>query len=424
MSARCRKRTCHVTEKHMSRYVARLWLNGSSATALLNSYVDVAYTLGLPAKAGEVHKAVHRWMAMHSPCLVVIDNVYGTADDDRKLDGLVPHVGHVLFTSRCREWDLLRFSVVEVAPFSKMEALELLGVNRNQAAHELVQWLDCVPLAIGVARAAIEAERRDVPDFGPAQFLELVKQHELASAQPQSSKGSTAAATTSYRHANLAKTAVERMDAVYASSLKRLPEMSQDLLWWLAHLQPDCVAINLLSHWNTSATGVSDALEPLVAVHLVRRVHGGQAISMHGTLQRAVRRRWPVESLHALSSVVRCVGKHFQYDEYADHAPTRQWAPHVAIIVEHAQANSINAVADTETLGLALHSLGQWLLFLGQYDAACRALRRASDMVTQGSHGAQILNDIGRVHVWRCITGHHQLTNDVASCRWIGIGDN
>ena len=153
-----------LTYKH--RYASCVWLRGASASELMASYKQVALTLELPnVEDGQEHCAVHRWMVQHSPCLVVVDNVDHVL---KEVAGLLPDVGHVVLTSRDRKPWSREFGVVEMAVFTEEEALALLG-EQSDAARALAKRVDYLPVALGVARHEIEAERRDVPSFGVAE---------------------------------------------------------------------------------------------------------------------------------------------------------------------------------------------------------------------------------------------------------------
>ena len=163
------------------------------------------------------------------------------------------------------------------------------------------------------------------------------------------------------RQAQLVAQATSRVDAVFASSIARMPARSRHLLERLAYAQPDSVPYGVLKEWisnsEKTATHVDDAVEPLVVAHLVRRVGvDGDAVSIHRVLQDAVRRRVLLQlqpqdqddqdnddeqkgaaAYDALVDVVDSVGRCFKYDHSAtDHSGTRQWAPHVASVAEHA----------------------------------------------------------------------------------------
>jgi nucleoside phosphorylase len=155
------------------------WVNATTWGTLQESYRDIAELLGLttPGQSDsldDIPRKVGNWLRSekNGRWAVILDNFDDVSilpADDLRLMKLLPQTDHgfVLITSRTRKAaEKLTGSstgkIFEVPPMGEKEALDLLRakIDNKEAfvedeARELVQLLDCMPLAISQAAAYI-----------------------------------------------------------------------------------------------------------------------------------------------------------------------------------------------------------------------------------------------------------------------------
>ena len=179
--------------RYRSDYQTVLWARADSYDALVSDFVSFAEAeiLNLPEKEaqdqGRVVNAVKRWLNSHTNWLLILDN----ADDMVMVNDFIPlaRKGHILLTTRVQAMGITaqRFELEKMQPDEG--ALFLLrrahiiaqGASLNYAspddranAHEIVQALDGLPLAIDQAAAYIEESK-----CSPADYLDLYQERSL-----------------------------------------------------------------------------------------------------------------------------------------------------------------------------------------------------------------------------------------------------
>ncbi|KAL5370839.1 hypothetical protein DPSP01_014637 [Paraphaeosphaeria sporulosa] len=153
------------------------WVHASNSARLEQAFSDIADRVGLcsqPSATIDTVPAVRRWLSneANGRWLMVVDNVDDEITIESQEDGqsmplasLLPQSDHgaVLITSR--NADVARSlvgreqDIVQIGAMSDSEAAELLrnrlGAKTSDGATELVNALDCIPLAIVQAAAYI-----------------------------------------------------------------------------------------------------------------------------------------------------------------------------------------------------------------------------------------------------------------------------
>ena len=119
-------------------------------------YVELAAEVGLPAeKDYQAISALRRELRRRPNWLLIFDN----AEDPEELFQLLPerHPGHVLVTSRLREWPYAETHHLEVLPAPAAAAyLRRRGrVSDDDAAADIASALGCLPLALAQAASVI-----------------------------------------------------------------------------------------------------------------------------------------------------------------------------------------------------------------------------------------------------------------------------
>jgi len=159
------------TYRHRDQYRAVLWVRADPGwpgpgANLVSGYRELAEVLGLPEKdasdSNEVVAAVRRWLGREPGYLLILDN----ADDLAPVQPYLPPdpKGHVLFTSRAHNFDVLGVrKPIELPVLEPDEALEFLGKRtcreesldpaEQDAARTLAEKLGYLPLALEQAAA-------------------------------------------------------------------------------------------------------------------------------------------------------------------------------------------------------------------------------------------------------------------------------
>ena len=256
---------CHT---HRKEYTCVFWLDASEKSALLYGFQKLAEKLGIKIdedKAGEetLVDCVHKWLQSRTErWLLLFDNVY---DMDDMSDFIPRFGGDVIVTTRDYV-DKRQGSVIKVDKMSKEDALLLLigpkkiGIPPTYAM-KIVEELDCMPLAVDIARAYID--RTGTPF---EKYLEMY-----------SRKHTVLFKNTQDMHRNQYKHTVA---TVWNLSFEKLHERSTVaglILGACAFLHPDAIPVSLFErqsaalmlHANINA--IREAIGILVEFSFVRR---------------------------------------------------------------------------------------------------------------------------------------------------------
>ena len=142
--------------RYASAYDLVWWIRAEDPATMRGDYAELARTLGLVSETDDqAIAALRRELRQRRGWLLVFDN----AEDPGELFSLLPdrHPGHVLITSRRREW-----------PYAETRHLEVLSAEagagylqrRGQVAdadtaRALAEALGCLPLALAQAASVI-----------------------------------------------------------------------------------------------------------------------------------------------------------------------------------------------------------------------------------------------------------------------------
>ena len=273
-------------------YRVVLWAGADSEAAIGTSYLVFARELGLvreEAKLENVIRAVMRWLSTERGWLLVFDN----ADEPELLREYLPTSragGKVLLTSKAPTFSAVGirepFKVEKMAPDDAIEFLrERTGRDEPDAARELAEELDFLPLALEQAGAYIEVVNASLAGYLASyrvRGLELLE------------KGGT---STNY-HASIATT--------WSLSIERVREESPasvELLIASTFLAPDSIPIEIFTLGGTKFGGELaealvgadndplvfwEVLAPLERYSLVERLDS-DAFRVHRLTQKAIR---------------------------------------------------------------------------------------------------------------------------------------
>jgi tetratricopeptide (TPR) repeat protein len=149
------------------RYGVAGWVRADSAVTVAQDLAALAPLLGIDTDGpiGELAASVVAALQLRRDWLVVFDNAQSPGD----LSGMLPSGGgHVLITSRRREWSGIA-SQLDLEEFSRAESVAFLGKRSRRtepdAAAELAAELGDLPLALAQAAAYIDARALTVNSY-------------------------------------------------------------------------------------------------------------------------------------------------------------------------------------------------------------------------------------------------------------------
>ncbi len=134
------------------------WIRAEDPTTMRGDYAELAGGLGLPSeKDDQAIAALRQELRRRRDWLLIFDN----AEDPSELFSLLPdrHQGHVLITSRRREWPHTEDRRLEVlSTEAAVGYLQQRGrVSDVGTARDLAEALGCLPLALAQAASVIAA---------------------------------------------------------------------------------------------------------------------------------------------------------------------------------------------------------------------------------------------------------------------------
>ncbi len=165
------------TYRYRSDYRYIFWVRADTEVVLQTGFVEIAKLLDLPEQNAtnpdDTVQAVKRWLEQTGEWMLVFDN----ADTPEMLKAYYPRTprGHILLTSRAQLFDTL--GITRPLALEKMdpeEALDFLfkrtartqsDITEQQAAEQLAEELDYLPLALEQAAAYITAKKARFQDY-------------------------------------------------------------------------------------------------------------------------------------------------------------------------------------------------------------------------------------------------------------------
>jgi tetratricopeptide (TPR) repeat protein len=176
-----------------------VWIDASSKASILSGYVEAARSITgtrLPGTAESVAASFLGWLGQTDRrWLVVLDDV----PDLETLDGLRPAgAGQVIITTANTQAvvGLRDLMVLEIGSFSRREAMSYLvgrlsgDPDQRRGAIDLIEDLDCHPLALAQATAAIGTSWRTCVDYRE-QFQRRLTVFNSSAANPLPAAGVT-----------------------------------------------------------------------------------------------------------------------------------------------------------------------------------------------------------------------------------------
>ena len=401
--------------RHRDQYDAVFWITAATDLDLKTGYREVAELLRLPHDASEpssVLAAVKRWLeGAHGHCwLLVFDN----ADDPPVLTPYLPGQapgGHIIITSRVTRLDLLgirsplfidKLPIEDSARFLLDRADRAPGENlERQAARELAQELDGLPLALEQAAAYVATMGAT---YG--QYLEGYRTRKLGLLE-------RLGPVTGAYPATVAKTWLINFEQVEAAS-----EAAADMLRLSAMLDPNEIPFELLTTGATELgqrlreainpsepLSVNEVLEPLARFSLIGIDADNRTFSIHRLVQEVVKdamgregqRLWAIRAVRAMDAA-------FPYVKFENWSLCERLAGQALQGSKSIREFSIQTEDAGRLLNQAafyLHSLGQLTLAEPLYQQALEIRRQVfgechPDVATSLNNLAVLYRSIGR----------------------------
>jgi tetratricopeptide (TPR) repeat protein len=356
--------------RHAEDYDVVWWLNAEESASLAADYAALAGQVGLPesqgADQGVAIAAVRRWLERRElRWLLVFDNVAEHA----QVIGYVPHSGgHVIFTSRSRQWPR-PVRRVEVGVLEQEEASLFLLRRTEQtdelAARALGEELGCLPLALAQAGAFADAVGLSL-----AEYLERFREHRAALLRRGKPDDYPFTVATTWELSF-------RAAADQAA-------LAEGLMNLLAFLAPEAIPLDLLTpHFAVLPEPMaSAAADPILlddAVAALRRYslvdYSSGMLSIHRLVQFVARDRlserqrqtWALAAVHVIDRAYPSEAHDF-----------RVW-PTAARLLSHGLAATAFAeeFAADPAIGRLLNLIGRYLTGRGLYAQALATLDRS-----------------------------------------------
>ena len=161
---------------YRNEYVVMWWMRAEEPVTLASDYEGLAdvigeKALGLSEDRMADHdakiQAIQRWLDNESNWLLVFDN----AKEPENIAPYIPHQGggHVLITSRTRDWNGVAESDRELGVFDRDDAVKFIiertGQSDENAAEVLANELGCLPLALEQAGSYIKTRYKSIDEY-------------------------------------------------------------------------------------------------------------------------------------------------------------------------------------------------------------------------------------------------------------------
>ena len=327
--------------RHAGAYDLVWWVRAEDPATLRGDFVELAAELGLPTeKDDHAITVLRRELRNRRDWLLIFDN----AEDPGKLFRLLPdrHSGHVLVTSRRRDWSRAETRDLDVLPVqAAADYLRRKGqVAGSGRTDDLAEALGCLPLALVQAASAI------AEGIGADEYLGLIRQQSAkVFAEGQVSERDVTIATTW-------RVSVDRL-AVRSAAAVALFRLS-------AFLAADAIPLTRLTAVDGMPAELASALtDPLqrrqataaLGEYSLARTAGG-LLSIHRLVQAVTRAELGDDARHWAGMAVAVIAAAFPGDEKDPACWERceELLTHALTCADHAVGLQVDTIATTELL--------------------------------------------------------------------------
>jgi tetratricopeptide (TPR) repeat protein len=340
--------------RYKNEYHEVFWVNATSRETLIESFVNVARLLALPAQdEHDQHitvAAVQQWFATHTQWLLMLDN----ADDSTLASAFLPtgDHGHILLTTRERAWGSIAhsFEVEKMAQtegmlflFRRAKVLRSSAVPLSEAskadqtiAQTIVKELDGLPLALDQAGAYIEETSSTLEGY-----LKAYKRRQQELLQERGNE-------RSFHPASVATTWSLNFEQV-----ARLSPPAADLLRFFAFLAPEAIPEEMiitgaselgpqLQALATDETLLDTSMKVLSRYSLVQRNTDKHLLFIHRLVQAMLRANMTRETQREWAErTVRAINLAFPGVSHDTRAQCERLLPHALACAELINENTL-----------------------------------------------------------------------------------
>ena len=381
------------------------WVHASNSARLEQSFSDIAERVGLCSQRSAMKDtvpAVCRWLSneANGRWLIIVDNVDDDITIESQEDGqsiplasLLPQSDHGAVVITSRNADVARSlvgrqqDIIKIGAMSDSEAVELLrnklGDKPSGGATQLVNALDCIPLAIVQAAAYINriGQRMSIPKYlgqlkGVEGQVELLRK-----------------AAPDIRRDGKALNSVLATWQISFEHIRQQRPSAADLLSFMSFCNPQGIPDFIIRHYtdynndeqdvslerqtNEEDNDFEEDVAVLRAFSLVDKKQCEDEFEMHRLVQLATRVWLKSANRDGIwgRAFIQAMAQEFPNGEYANWPKCRILFPHVLPMVEQKEP----CIGEADTWALLLNNTGWYAwrqgLFAQAEGMVSRALR-------------------------------------------------
>jgi tetratricopeptide (TPR) repeat protein len=400
------------------------WVHADTADTLIADTAALATPLELPAQKrkelSRIAKVVMQELAHKQRWLVIYDGA--PSADDLRASLPVPLTGHVLITSRNKNWlDLA--STLEVREFKRDESVEFLlkrtgqwdnadAVARADAA-ALAKELGDLALALDHAGAYVEASARSLADY-----FKLFRSRQKDPRQKEQLKEQLKELLKKPQEGTLATSNLADLWTTWELNFQEVQQASPaatELLNLCAFLAPDAIPLSMLCEHPeylppTLAEAITDdmsldkTLATLLRYSLID-VDRARNVSIHTLVQLVTRNRFPEDQQKIFAAAaIKVVNAAFpsltHSEDFQAWPHCMKFLPHALTAAELVEEYRISKLRElSRPMGQLLNKCGLYFFDRAEFDAAKRVLEWALriDEATCGPNHPIVARDLNNL---------------------------
>ena len=372
------------------------WMHASNSARLKEAFDDIAQMVGLcaqPSAAVDTVPAVYRWLSneTNGQWLMIVDNVDDEIAIESQEDGqsiplasLLPQSDHGAILVTSRNTDVARNlvgrqqDIIQVSAMNDSEAVELLrnklGDKLSDSATQLVNALDCIPLAVVQAAAYINRLR---PRMSISDYL----------AQLKGVKGQVELLQKAAPDMRRDKKALNSVLATWQISFEHIRQQrpsAADLLSFMSFFNPQSIPEFMIRHYTDNKNKEQDSsserqtnkeiddfeedVAVLRAFSLVDTKQREDEFEMHGLVQRATGVWLKLANRDEMwrRAFIQAMAQEFPDGEYVNWPKCRTLFPHVLPMVEQREPS----IEETDVWASLLNNTGWYAWRQGLFGQA------------------------------------------------------
>lgn len=323
-----------------NRYNVMWWLRAETEGTLLVDMAALGEKLGCKSdKDDEKIKFAKNRLATQGDWLLIFDNA-----EDKRTKGTIKTLlpenrrgGHVIITSRSRDWIDLGMKLMDLDVFTEEESVAFLlrrsGLSDDKgSAAQLAKELGCLPLALEQAAAYMSSSCR-----GFDNYLHIYRERGLELLERKAGRADTHLASVKLTFNMLVDSIV--MDSPSSIQLLNLIAFfdPDNIPEWL-FLGGGNVLPSPLREETKDELLFSDAvLLPLIKNSIIKQHSDSRYLSLHRLVQMVIRQRLEDDKTVWANCAVQLIATQFKFGEFDQKTwgVCRELLPHASVAAEH-----------------------------------------------------------------------------------------